>query len=57
MRKSLAQKVEGDEPPWTEDMGCLSFTPSDVGYRHTELLQIGPSTSVPEREMRTCGGV
>ena len=25
--------IEENEPPWTKEMGCLSFTPSDVRFQ------------------------
>ena len=42
----LPQKAKGDKPPWTEETGCPSFTPSDVGSRHINLSRIRSSTRV-----------
>ena len=45
----LPQKAKGDKPPWTEEMGCPSFTPLDIGSRHTNLSRIRSSTCVRTR--------
>ena len=55
MRQPLPQKVEGDETPWTEEMGCPLFTSSSVRPRThrsftNEVLDPRASQSVRSEE-------
>ena len=38
--------VEGDEPPWTKEVGCGSFAPNVHGSRRSDLSRVWLSTRI-----------
>ena len=46
MRLTFLQMVEGDELPWTREMGCQSFTSTSVRLQTFRLLASRLSTRI-----------